>query len=384
VLGALRIQFAKCVPEARVILAISGGVDSITLLEGAVLTAPCREALLVAHVNHNLRGQESEDDATLVRSRARELGIAFIETRLEWGTQAASQASCRARRDSFFRSLLTSSADRVWLAHHLNDQAETVFFRLLRGTGARGLRGMLPENGFKVRPFLSLEKTTLVAAARAFNATWREDSSNSDPNAYERNWLRSFFPLLEERRPGFQGKLAALAAEARGWPLPSLRFDSFSAGGGISLHRLPAGKVSTRAFAEQFALGRKPAERLAELVAKASGEWHAEGARFTWSGGVLLREEGARLEAGFKARGTRLVGTLGEWLLPDGARLLESREASGDSRKKEFQSLRVPRFLRAGVPLLNVRGRPRAALPGRVKGLEYTPSALAAWWIGGR
>jgi hypothetical protein len=242
---------------------------------------------------------------------------------------------------------------------------------------------MLPENGFKVRPFLALEKATLVAAAEAFGAKWREDSSNADPHAYERNWLRSFFPLLEERRPGFQGKLAALAEEARGWPLPAHRFDTFRAGGGISLHRPPAGSpLPARAFAEEFSLGRAHAGRLAELLAKPSGEWHTEGARFTWSGGVLLREGAKRLDAGFGGKEPVLKGTLGEWRLPDGVRLLGRGEGSGDSRKKEFQSLRVPRFLRAGVPLVEAGGRVRAALPGRLAGLEFRPSALAAWWIG--
>jgi tRNA(Ile)-lysidine synthetase-like protein len=383
VLACLRKQFVKHSSQGRVILAVSGGVDSMALLEAASRVAPDLARVLVAHVNHNLRGEASRGDAAFVRERALAHGLAFTEICLEWNGEVASQSSCRKRRDAFFLSLLSHPSDRVWLAHHLNDQAETVFFRLLRGSGARGLRGMLPESGFKVRPFLALEKRTLVAAVDSFGGAWREDASNQDREAYERNWLRGFFPVLEERRPRFQQKLAALALEAQGWELPRARFDTFEVAGGISLYRLSGAVPATRALAEEFKLGRMHAMRLSDLLQKGSGEWHAEGVRFTWSAGVLLCERAAtRLQVFVSLSEGAAEGSLGAWKLPQGAQFLELKTGAGETRKKEFQALCVPRFFRGGVPLVEWKGRTRALLPARFPALAFEPSALGAWWLG--
>ncbi len=359
----------------------------MVLLEGLVrvLSASERARLLVAHVNHALRGEESDADEALVRERSRDLGLEFRSQRLTWRKEEPSQNSCREKREAFLRSLCNSGADRIFLAHHLNDQAETLFLRLLRGTGARGLRGMLPVNGPKVRPFLSLEKSDLVSAAREWGVEWREDSSNRDLATYDRNWLRGIFPELEARRPGFQRRLAALAEEARGWRfLPGAAFDVHEAAPGVTFARMPNGTVSTRSIAETFSLSRTHAGNLEQLLEKSSGRLDTAGARFTWSGSVLLRERGARFEPKLEVVDGRLKSVLGAWEFPEELAL----EPRGESGKKEFQSLRVPLFFRHGIPLVRHAGRANALLPPRitgrlksVKGLRFTPSPLAAWWL---
>ncbi|MGZ3670084.1 MAG: tRNA lysidine(34) synthetase TilS [Bdellovibrionota bacterium] len=384
VLRELRKQWLQGCGQGRVILAISGGVDSMVLLEGMSRITGDRGRLLVAHVNHGLRGEESDGDEALVKAAALRLGLEFRSTTLEWRSVTPNQARCRLARDSFFRSLATKEGDRVWLAHHLNDQAETLFFRLLRGTGAKGLKGMLPRTAFKVRPFLALEKDVLLAAAREWGVEWREDRTNQDPNAYERNWIRSFFPLLEKRRPGFQRKLAALAEEARGWKLETT-IPSFSPGKGIELCR-PGSVPATAALSQKFSLSRLHASLLQELLRKPSGHLDAPGgARFTWSAGILLREQGASLAMALEERGSELFGPLGSWTIPKGVRLLD-RGSRGESLKKELQALRVPRFFRAGVPVLERGGRPVALLPGRLRGelakdIRFAPSELGSWWL---
>lgn len=377
VLETLRKFWVQVAPEGRVFLAISGGVDSMVLLEGLHRLGG-EKRLHVVHVNHSLRGEESDGDESMVRARAAALGIPFTVRALDWSREKPSQNRCRERREAIFRELCAAPSDRVWLAHHLNDQAETLFLRLLRGTGARGLRGMLPVNGIKVRPFLTLEKATLLAAAAEWGVPWREDSSNRSTR-YERNWVREIFSLVETRRPGFQGKLAALAEEARGWELASGHgLSVFPSEPGIQFARVFA-EPSTKALAEGFSLSRRHAEALARLLGKSSGILQAERAQFTWSAGVLLCERGARFRAGLDEG---CAGPLGHWELPADWRVLPR---GGESQKKEFQSLRVPRFFRAAIPVVARAGRPVALLPKRLAqmpGVKFTPSPLAAWWLG--
>jgi len=371
--------------SGRVVLAVSGGIDSMVLLECAARHAGKifqSQRLLVAHVNHALRGEESDADEALVLEAASRLGLESRSLRLSWHGERTSQNACRKRREAFFASLLGSIDDRIFFAHHLNDQAETVMFRLIRGTGAKGLKGMLPASGRKLRPFLALEKRVLAAAAKAWSVRWREDRSNLTLG-YERNWIRSLFPLIEARRPGFQGKLAALAEEARGWELSPRSLEHFSHREGITFS-CPNPEASTAILAHNYALNRRHSVVLRELLQKSGGKLEAEGVRFTWSAGVLLAERaGAKFSASLTSKGGReWESGLGTWIANDP---LQLHLSGGDSAKKEFQALRVPVFFRAAIPLVaDSRGRLLALLPERIAkfgSLDYSPSALAEWWL---
>lgn len=377
---------ARCfrsIPQGgRAVLAVSGGVDSMVLLEAAAALAGKNfesSRLTVAHVNHGLRGAESQADERLVRARARKLGLAFECLRLTWNTKA-SQNACRLKREAFLASLAPGSGDRILYAHHLNDQAETVLFRLIRGTGLRGLRGILPASGKKLRPFLGLEKAVLLAWARERKLTWREDSSNAS-SRYERNWIRNvLLPQIEERRPGAQEKLAALAAEAREAKAPPPALDLFRLRQGITFLRpLPSRAPAAGHLSEVFGLSRKHAADLEALLRKPSGECQCKGVRFTWSAGILLAERGVRFADSSRREGEKLESCLGVWTLPPEARLVP---LLGYREKKRLKSLKVPSFFRESVPVgLDPAGRCQPMLPGRLTRVHFEPSPLARWWL---
>lgn len=382
---ALLEHWAKIPPEGAVFLAVSGGVDSMVLLEGVhrfCAGEQGRQRLSVLHVNHGLRGEESEGDEAFVREAARARGIDCRVFRLSWPEGAApSQDDCRRRREEIFAGLCRAPGDRVLLAHHRDDQAETLLFRLIRGTGLKGLRGMAPVAGRKHRPFLGLGKVTLLAAARGWGLSWREDSSNASLG-YERNWVRAaLLPLIEERRPGFPERLAALAEEVRALP-PAAAIERFPFGG-VEFAR-PAPGCGERELHEAFRLSRLHARALRELLDRPSGSLHAEKARFSWSAGVLLAERDERFEPQLLCTSSGAESALGRWELAGGWAASAGEAGAGERAKKEFQRLRVPLFFRPAVPLLWEAGKPRALLPARLHGLpaRFTPSPLARWWLG--
>lgn len=377
--------------EARVFCAVSGGLDSMALLEAAAQYRrdqdPGRK-LIVLHVNHGLRGEESDGDEALVRKAARRLGLPLESCRLEWKGERPSQDACRKKREGFYASLL-GPKDRLLLAHHLDDQAETVLLRLIRGSGVRGLGGMRVESGRKLRPFLNLSRSEIREFAEEAELEWREDSSNLSLK-YERNWLRhEILPLLEARRPGVAVRLAALAGEAAALAPPPLTFSSFSLSEDWAFYRgEELERASPANLSEAFHLSRLHTRALAELLRKKSGRHTAEGVGFHLSGGILLAqkkpflpESGLCPEAGlFKMR-----NALGEWELP----LFPGERAGpagvlrlGEKAKKEFQRHEVPVFFRGLVPLLVRRGKPSALLPATApENVRIQLNPLGRWWL---
>jgi len=202
--------------RGRVAVAVSGGPDSVCLLHVLLELAPSLEvSLAVAHLNHQLRGAESDADESFVAQLAFNLGLPFYRASVDLtaGNDNLEQAGRRARR-AFFAQL---AADRVALGHTRDDQAETVLFRLLRGSGLRGLAGIHPvtASGY-VRPLIEVTRAEVVAFLRARNLPWREDSSNLDPR-FARNRIRaSLLPqLAREWNPRIAESLAHLAQLAQ-------------------------------------------------------------------------------------------------------------------------------------------------------------------------
>ena len=196
---------------SRVAVAVSGGPDSVCLLHALLELAPSLEITLsVAHLNHQLRGAESDEDETFVRDLAATLGLRFHRAAANLpATQNLEQAGRNARR-AFFAQL---PADRIALGHTRDDQAETVLFRLLRGSGLRGLAGIHPvtASGY-IRPLIDTTRTEVLDFLRARNLPHREDSSNSDPR-FARNRIRaSLLPqLARDWNPRIAESLAHLA-----------------------------------------------------------------------------------------------------------------------------------------------------------------------------
>ena len=208
--------------EATLLLALSGGPDSVALLHALDALRSRRQFKLVAaHLNHRLRGAEADRDAAFVRRLCAARGIDLIVERATGLTRTAPNLEERAR-DLRYR-FLHRIADRVGathiaIAHHAGDQAETVLMRLLRGAGATGLAAMAEAGpGRLIRPLLRLTRPAIMDYLTALGAEWVTDSTNRSP-AMLRNRIRlDLLPLIErEFAPGFQARLTALANEMSG------------------------------------------------------------------------------------------------------------------------------------------------------------------------
>jgi tRNA(Ile)-lysidine synthase len=217
-------------PGDRVAAAVSGGADSVALLLLLdELRAELGIVLSIAHVNHKLRGAESDADEAFTAGLAARLGLEFdvAIAPIEAGASSVSventgggkpnlEASARKRRYEFFRSLgERGRANKLVTAHTLDDQAETVLLRLFRGTGIRGLAGIhprLPANGGTgaltragnnfaaeiIRPLLTFRRADLRAYLRARGENWREDSSNADVTFLRNRVRQRVLPLITE------------------------------------------------------------------------------------------------------------------------------------------------------------------------------------------
>lgn len=195
----------------RVAVALSGGADSVALLRLLLgLRSEVGIVLSVAHVNHKLRGAESDQDEHFVRELAlqHKLELLLRTAPVERAQGTGIEAAARKLRYDFFLDLArTGRANKISTGHTLDDQAETVLLRIFRGTGIRGLAGILPrltlEEGGRtcgevVRPMLGLRREEIREFLRAMGQAWREDSSNQDPS-FLRNKLRlRVLPALRE------------------------------------------------------------------------------------------------------------------------------------------------------------------------------------------
>ena len=210
--------------ELTVLVAVSGGADSVALLHALQRMCPpqAEGRLIAAHYNHSLRGSESEGDELFVRELAAALGVECIVERAPWSKiERVSEAEARHIRYEFLRRAAAQCGARyVAFAHTADDQAETILFRLLRGTGIAGLSGMprtrpLTEAVTLIRPLLKVRRHTLRSYLQALAQPYREDSSNLNLR-FARNRLRNeLLPRLAvEYDPAIVEKLLALGAQA--------------------------------------------------------------------------------------------------------------------------------------------------------------------------
>lgn len=201
-----------------VCVAVSGGADSMALLHVlAALASGFGLRLSVAHVNHGLRGQESDADEALVREEAERLGLPVQILRIPPGTAPATglEEWARAQRLAYFQTLLAEGhCQRVATGHTLRDQAETVLFRLLRGAGPDGLAGIAPVSPLGlIRPLLWATREEVMEFVEAGGIPWREDASNADPQ-FARNRIRNdWLPALREAWNPRLDQALATAAE---------------------------------------------------------------------------------------------------------------------------------------------------------------------------
>jgi tRNA(Ile)-lysidine synthase len=206
--------------SSRICVAVSGGADSSALFHAL---ARMRKRLGIAklgiaHVNHRLRGRESDGDERFVRAMAEKARVPFHLKRLSRQEIPARGIEDWARRQryAFFASVMkTRGYDYTATAHTADDQAETVLLRILRGCGIRGLAGIAQVRDDRViRPLLAVQKTTLIKWLLNHNLGFREDSSNTNTD-YARNWIRHrFLPEFAKKEPRSVQLLSSIAENA--------------------------------------------------------------------------------------------------------------------------------------------------------------------------
>ncbi len=214
----------------RLAVALSGGADSVALLRA--LAARRQELGLVlhaAHLHHGLRGEEADGDLEFCRALAAKLGVPFHEARVDAAAEARADAkagkpaetieeAARRLRYSWFQQLMSKGLlDAITTAHTLDDQAETVLAKFLRGAWTEGLAGISPKlegpegAGLIVRPLLGVTRVEIEAYLRGLGQDWREDSTNRHLT-FTRNRIRhELLPLLEGWNPRLREHLAQMA-----------------------------------------------------------------------------------------------------------------------------------------------------------------------------
>ncbi|HXR76431.1 MAG TPA: tRNA lysidine(34) synthetase TilS [Bryobacteraceae bacterium] len=204
----------------RIGVAVSGGADSVALLHLSTRVAPEFGIEIVAvHVNHHLRGTESDADEVFVRELAARLSVDLLRDDADVSDLHGNleQAARDARRSIFGSLVARMSVDRIATGHTLSDQAETVLFRLFRGTGVTGLAGMRAVSGDgPLRPLLFFTREEIREWLRTNDLAWREDSSNADTR-FRRNYLRhELIPRIRtELNPNLERVLAGIAFRAQ-------------------------------------------------------------------------------------------------------------------------------------------------------------------------
>lgn len=194
-------------PSTPLLVAVSGGPDSVALLH---FLAGHREragepagGVIAAHVNHGLRGAESDEDAAFVREFAAAAGLRCLEETVRLEPGCSEEACRRARYDALRAMAARSGADRIATAHTADDQAETVLLRLARGAGLRGLSGMPVSGrvrGVKVvRPFLEVTREQVLEYVARHGLAFRTDSTNLSSRAARNFVRREIVPRMRER-----------------------------------------------------------------------------------------------------------------------------------------------------------------------------------------
>ena len=287
-------------PRDRVVLAVSGGLDSMVLLDAAAATVPRRQ-LLIATFDHGT-GTAATAARELVERCSNALGIEFVGGKATSALETESEL--REARWAFLRAVAANAAAPISTAHSADDQVETVLMRVLRDAGARGLAALYAESDL-IRPLIRLTRRDLARYARAQGLSWVEDPSNASPR-YLRNRVRHhLLPALRHVRIGIDEDLLAIARKAARW-----RAD---------VETYVAGSIELRMFAETRGLDVCATRLAARSVAELCILWPAIAAR----AGLALDRRGTVRLAEFTREGR--VG--GRIQLSGGWEVTRSRDA---------------------------------------------------------
>ncbi|NPV01997.1 MAG: tRNA lysidine(34) synthetase TilS [Brevinematales bacterium] len=223
----------------KVLLALSGGADSVFL---AHILVECRDELGItiaaAHIHHGIRGDEADRDRDFCRDFAERMGMEYYSRGADAPGYARGHGLSleHAARDLRYRELRAikdeSGAAKIATAHHLDDLAETMLFRMFTGTGPSGLRAIRPVNRDIIRPVLFIPKSEISAYLAANCIAYIVDSTNLD-TAYPRNYIREkILPVIAERFPGFREHMKDLSLIVSGeeevWERLARRFGRYA------------------------------------------------------------------------------------------------------------------------------------------------------------
>ena len=306
----------------RVVLGLSGGADSVALLDALVsLAGRHRFRVVVAHLDHGLR-PESREDAAFCGRLCERLGVplhtaeADVSARARRERGGLEQAARRERYRFLRRVRAETGAAMIVVAHNRDDQAETLLMRLLRGAGATGLGGMRPRVGRVLRPLLEVSREEVLAHLRHRGLGWREDPTNADLR-YLRNRVRhELLPYLEARfnpalREGLARTAGLLAEEAAhlGGEADAL-LDTIARAEGASIVLDPSGLASAppavarvavrQALRRAGGLARVRAIHVERILALAHSKGSA-GRRLPLPGGREVRYRQGELRLGPRA-----------------------------------------------------------------------------------
>ncbi|MGE5497913.1 MAG: tRNA lysidine(34) synthetase TilS, partial [Syntrophothermus sp.] len=190
-------EFRLIAEGSRILVALSGGPDSVFALKFLhKYEKRFKIQLGAAHINHSLRGEDSDRDEQFCHELAEKLGIHFYSRRVDVLTYAhknklSVEEAARILRYNVLEELAeTDKYDKIVTAHNMNDNTETVLLNLIKGTGLKGISGIPPERGKIIRPFLSLKKEEILQYLHDTGTEYRIDESNKK-NDYERNFIRN-------------------------------------------------------------------------------------------------------------------------------------------------------------------------------------------------
>jgi len=214
------LRHGLCPPGTRVLVGVSGGSDSVALLRAVVELARTSEYGVagVAHFNHRLRATAARDEA-FCRDLAGSLGLPFLADGADVAAYAATErcsvedAARRLRYEFLDRAAQDAGADRVAVGHTLDDQAETVLLKLMRGAGPSGLAGVYPKKGAVIRPLLDVSRSELRAWLASLGQAWVDDETNDDLSNPRNRVRHRVLPELDAAYGGSTRAAIARSAE---------------------------------------------------------------------------------------------------------------------------------------------------------------------------
>ena len=371
----------------RILVGLSGGVDSVVLLHALAQ----RKKVAAAHIHHGL-SPNADRWARFCRRLCKQLGVPLTVRRVR-----VAKRNEEVAREARYAALAKLPFDVLALAHQLDDQAETVLMNLLRGAGPRGARGMPQRASFHgralVRPLLDVPREAIAAYAREHRLKWVEDESNAS-DAFTRNFLRlRIAPLLSERYPRWREALARAARhfgraeltansalreflETKGLRAPSEAkliemLKQLTGRGSNTL--IEHDGVQLRVYRSDVKIERPLAARAFQPVA-----WHGERKLALPELGGELRFRRAR-GAGIDPKWVE-SGALQVKLRSGGERLQPDARRPRRTLKNLFQEAGVPPWQRARMPLI-YRGDDLVWAPGLGIDSRYQSAEKRAGWV---